>query len=276
MRVSRLRIYPIKSVSGVVVEEARVRDEGLEGDRMFMITDHKGAFITQREIPALATLKAFFEEGKLRLSAPGKTPVELPVKAAGERLEVEVWGDRFYARDIGETVSAWISDFAGRQIRVVTMDPRGGRTLGAEHGGGPVSFADGYPLLIASDASLERLNQHLDDPVPMERFRPNVAIEGSSAFEEDRWKRIRIGSSEFKVVKPCARCVVTTIDQKSGVKTGPEPLNTLRAFRRADVVYPDEFERMGLPAGSVLFGQNLVPVSGGGTISVGDELEVIE
>jgi uncharacterized protein YcbX len=148
-----------------------------------------------------------------------------------------------------------------------------------DSGGDIVSFADGYPLLLANEASLEELNERISDSnlrVPMNRFRPNVVVTGTEPFAEDSWKRIRIGETIFRVPKPCARCVTTTVDQAIGEFDGKEPLKTLATFRRPRQVYPETFEAYGFQGNEVLFATNLIPENPGGVIRIGDAVEVLE
>ena len=166
----------------------------------------------------------------------------------------------------GDEVNGWFSDVLDVECRLVTMPETTRRRIPPEFAVNPgedhVSFADGYPFLLIGEASLAEVNARLETPVPMNRFRPNLVVSGSEAFAEDSWKKIRIGETVFHLVKPCARCVLTTVDQATGVKDGKEPLKTLASFRTFD--------------GKVLFGQNLIAENPGGVVRVGDEVEVLE
>ena len=183
----------------------------------------------------------------------------------GEIAPVGVWEGDVDAEFYPQEIHNWFTDALGVECKLVSMPPTTNRIVSRDHAireTDVVSFADAYPFLLIGEGSLDDLNTRLESPVPMNRFRPNFVVKGSEAFEEDTWKRVRIGSTEFHVVKPCARCVMTTVDQTRGEKTGKEPLKTLSEYRNRD--------------GKVLFGQNLIAESAGGKLSVGDEIEVIE
>ena len=183
----------------------------------------------------------------------------------GELAPVAVWEGDVTAEFYPQEIHNWFTDALGVECKLVTMPATTQRIVSQDHAIRPtdaVSFADAYPFLLIGEGSLEDLNGRLVSPVPMTRFRPNFVVKGSGPFEEDTWKRIRIGSTEFHVVKPCARCVMTTVDQVRGEKDGKEPLATLSQYRNRD--------------GKVLFGQNLIAESVGGVVRVGDEVEVLE
>ncbi|MCO6511629.1 MAG: MOSC domain-containing protein [Aridibacter famidurans] len=275
IELSGINIYPIKSVRGISQRTAEVREKGLRGDRMLMVTDDSGRFLTQREIPALSQIEASVDESSLKLMAEGAGSVIFPVPNNAPMGRVEVWRDECEAQDLGPGAAEWISEFLGAPCRLVRMPESGTRSLDPNYGIGKVSFADGFPVLLASESSLEELNSRLTEGIPMNRFRPNFVVRGSRPFEEDSWNRIRIGKCEFRVVKPCARCVVTTIDQASGTKTGKEPLRTLAMFRKASEVIPATYAAFGLNPNDVLFGQNLIPEAEGSSVAVGDPVEVL-
>ena len=264
MNLSEINIYPVKSLKGIPLESAVVEERGFRFDRRWMLVDSGGRFFTQREVPRMATVKINVGEGGMRASRNGSS-IDVPLEAGtGDTAEVTIWNDTVTAEYYPQEIHRWFTDALGVECRLVQMgDSR--RPVESEYAvtpGDVVSFADAYPFLLIGEGSLEDLNSRLTEPVPMNRFRPNLVVKGSRAFEEDTWKRVRIGSTEFHVVKPCARCVLTTVDQVRGEKTGKEPLATLSAYRNRD--------------GKVLFGQNLIAERVGGTISVGDEVEIIE
>ncbi len=266
MHLSELNIYPIKSLKGISLESAIVEDRGLRFDRRWMIVDENRQFITQREVPRMATVEIEVRlDGLIASIEEGR--IEIPtVPATGDTATVKIWNSsvkgEFYADEINE----WFSDQLGVRCRLALMPETTKRIVSPDYAvrrfQDTVSFADGYPFMLIGEASLADLNTRLAEPVPMNRFRPNFVVAGSRAFDEDTWKRIRIGSTEFHVVKPCARCVITTVDQATGEKTGKEPLKTLSEYRNRN--------------GNVLFGQNLIADIPGGTINVGDTVEVIE
>ena len=266
MYISEINIYPIKSLKGISLESAIVEDRGLQFDRRWMLVDDKRQFITQREVPRMATVK--IDVGPAGLSAAiNGDRISVPSQPeTGETANVKIWSSsvkgEFYPKEIND----WFSDAIGVNCRLVLMPETTKRIVSPDYAvrrfEDTVSFADGYPFLLIGEGSLADLNSRLEEPVPMNRFRPNFVVAGSEAFEEDTWKRIRIGATEFHVVKPCARCVITTVDQAAGEKNGKEPLKTLSEYRNRN--------------GNVLFGQNLIADTAGGTVRVGDEVEVIE
>ncbi|QDG49355.1 MOSC domain-containing protein [Persicimonas caeni] len=261
--ISSLHIYPVKSAAGVEVDAARVTDRGFAHDRRWMVVAPDGTFITQRSHPKLALVRPSLGGGELRLERAGAAPLVVPAELGrGAELEVEVWGERCKALDAGDEAGRWFGEELGTDCRLVFMPESTRRAVDPKHGGADdiVSFADGYPFLLIEQASLEDLNGRLDAPVPMDRFRPNIVVDGAEAFAADDWERVRIGKVEFRVAKPCDRCVVTTIDQATGEK-GKEPLRTLATYRRE--------------GSKVLFGQNLIQQNEG-VVRVGDRLEVLE
>ena len=264
MHLSEINIYPVKSLKGIPLESALVEARGLQHDRRWMLVDGDNRFITQREVPQMATVKIEVNGDGLIASRNGSSITVPAEPATGETAPVQIWNDTVTAEFYPQDFHKWFTDAIGSECRLVSMPDVSKRVLPAEFAVRPddvVSFADGYPFLVIGEGSLADLNSRLESPVPMTRFRPNFVVAGTSAFEEDSWKRIRIGDVEFHVVKPCARCVLTTVDQVSGAKTGKEPLKTLSEYRNFD--------------GRVLFGQNLIADTVGGTVRVGDRVEVI-
>jgi uncharacterized protein YcbX len=263
-----VHIYPLKGCRAVDLDEAVVEPWGLAGDRRWLIVDADYRFVSQREHPELARLDVSYGPGAdITASSDGypslrvSVPVGLP-----ELLKVTVWRSTVLAAAAGPEADAWFSAYLGEPVRLVYLDDPTRRAVDPEYGadGDTVSFADGYPLLLTNAASLDQLGRWLtdagDQPVPMNRFRPNVVVSGYEPWAEDRWRRIRIGSVSFRVAKPCGRCVVTTTDQTTGER-GRQPLRMLAARRR--------FGK------SMVFGQNLIPDSPG-LIRVGDPVEIIE
>ncbi len=264
INLSHLYYYPIKACRGQSAEAAFAERRGLEHDRRFLIVDQEGVFITQRDEPALALVVPTITEPGLSLSAPNMPRLSLPVAVDGPMKRVSVWSSEdVKALDQGDEAAEWLSTYLKVPVRLVYMPQESIRQVDpryAVRADDHVSFADGYPILIASQASLDDLNARLEIPLPMNRFRPNLAVMGCSPFEEDTWKRIRIGEVELALVKPCARCEVTTIDQASAVQ-GKEPLKTLASFRR-------------LNGSKVMFGMNAIPLNEG-RLRVGDAVEVL-
>ncbi|MFV0137532.1 MOSC domain-containing protein [Streptomyces sp. HMX87] len=271
-RLQSIHVHPVKAFRGQSLREAVVEPWGLAGDRRWMLVDDGGKVVTQRGQPRLALAAAeLLPGGGLRLSAPGAQPLTVPVPRPAGTVSVELFRDKVEVVPAeGEAAHAWCSDYLGTAVRLVHMDdPATRRPVDPEYAlpGETVSFADGYPLLVTTTASLDALNSliargdHPDEgPLPMNRFRPNVVVSGTGAWAEDDWSRITIGEVAFRVAKPCGRCVVTTTDQATA-RRGREPLHTLGRHRRSD--------------GKLVFGQNLVPL-GPGTVRVGDPVTVIE
>lgn len=266
MHISEINIYPIKSLGGISVESAAVEERGLALDRRWMLIDEGKNFITQREVPAMATVALSVVAGSLRAAMNGEF-IDIPPRPAEDKTgRVKIWSSSVRAAFYDEPVNSWFSERLGIECSLVRMPESSKRAVNPFYAvrkfDDTVSFADGYPFMLIGGASLEDLNSRLPRPLPMNRFRPNFAVAGSEAFGEDTWKKIRIGETVFHVVKPSERCVITTVDQARGEKAGPEPLKTLNEFRNKN--------------GKLLFGQNLIADSAGGTLKVGDAVEVLE
>jgi uncharacterized protein YcbX len=263
-QVTSLHVYPVKACRGIALRTAVVERRGLRLDRRFLVVDEDGRFLTQRTEPRLALVDVAADLGASReivLSAPGALPIRMTL-ADGEPRRVTIWRDEVDAVDCGDAAATWMSRWLARPVRVVCMPDDVERAVDPRYAqpGDIVGFADGYPLLIATTSSLGDLNTRLAEPVGMDRFRPNVVVSGSEPWAEDGWRRIRIGEMVLRIAKPCARCTVTTIDQRTAER-GVEPLRTLATFRARD--------------NDVLFGQNCIPESPG-TISVGDPVAVLD
>ncbi|RGD56118.1 MOSC domain-containing protein [Kitasatospora xanthocidica] len=281
MHLTGLHVYPVKSMYRLSPDTAVVHPWGLAGDRRWMLADANGRFVSQREDATLARVRTgLLPDGVLTLTTPDGSRIEVPAPAvaAGDPLaDVEVWGTRFRAAEADKETHRWIAEHLG-DYRLVHLDDPRARPVDPEYSapGDSVSMADGYPLLLTTTASLDRLNELIaaenpdgHETLPMERFRPSVVIGGTEPWAEDTWRRIRIGSVTFKVVKPCGRCMITTTDQETGERRGKEPLRTLARHHRL--------------LRKAAFGQNLIPerpagVEGDelGTLRLGDELEVLE
>jgi len=262
-RVSALYRYPVKSCRGQALSEAELDPYGLAGDRRWMVVDEAGAFLTQRQYPKMALVVPSLGPDALTLNAPGMESLPLPLaRERTERDGVTIWGDRCAAWDEGERAAAWFSEVLGLRCRLVHTGDGFERPVKPEHAraGDQVAFADGFPFLLISQAALDDLNARLEAPLEMIRFRPNLVVSGTAPFAEDGWGRIRIGATAFRVVKPCARCAITTVDPATGAR-GQEPLRTLSTYRRT-------------PEGKVNFGQNLIHEPKRGTLRVGDAVTV--
>lgn len=228
MKVQSLFIYPFKSAAGLAVSRAELGPRGFRGDREWMAVDPQGLFLSQRTHPKLALLSATLTDAGLRLNEA----VTLPwARSAGERI-ARVWNDDVRVEDAGDEAAEFLSDFLGASCRVVRQCQDDSRKKLSKTGhSAPLSFVDGYPFLIATVESLAALNQRLEAPVTMERFRPNIVLEGAAPFEEDRWEALTVGAIPFHVTKPCDRCSIVNVDPRTGVG-GLEPLRTLATFRR--------------------------------------------
>lgn len=271
MRLASLHIFPIKSTQGHDLDAAEVQRWGLADDRRYLVVDEHGEMMTARKYPRMLAIRAELSGGTLTLTGPHAAPVT--VRPAGGLSTVEVWGTPVELTDCGDEAAAWLSALVGRPARLRWLDDPTRRGVDPEYGrpDDRVSLADGYPLLLASTASLAQLNdwvaetavergEELPAPLPMRRFRPNVVVEGAErAFAEDEWKRVRIGEVDFRVGNGCARCVLTTVNPETYTK-GKEPTRTLSRYRKRD--------------GKVWFGINLIP-DGPGRIAVGDPITVL-
>ncbi|MFH8659160.1 MOSC domain-containing protein [Streptomyces afghaniensis] len=264
-----IHVHPVKAVRGIAPREAAVEPWGLAGDRRWVLVDDAGKVVTQRQQPRLALAAAeLVPDGGVRLSAPGMEPLTVPVPRPWGTVPVQIFRDKVDAVPAeDEAAHAWCSAYLGIGVRLAHMDdPATRRPVDPEYArpGETVSFADGFPLLLTTTASLDALiaqDDHADEgPLPMNRFRPSVVVTGTDAWAEDDWSRLTIGDVSFRVAKTCGRCVVTTTDQGTGER-GREPLYSLGRHRRL--------------GGKLVFGQNLVPLSGG-TIRVGDPVRILE
>ena len=250
--VSNLIYYPIKACRGFEVESSCVERMGLEHDRRMMVVTPEGEFLTQREYPRLALVTPKLWNGTLELSAPNYDSIQLGIQTLGTPWLVNVWKSKgVHGIDQGEEAADWFSDWLGTSVRLVHMADGYKRVINEPYAvslDDHTGFADGYPILLTSEEGLKDLNFHLDSPVPMNRFRPNIVVRGGEPFVEDTWNRIRIGSVELAVVKPCARCEVTTIDKET-LERSKEPLKTLGKYRK---------QKLG-----AIFGQNVIPLNEG-------------
>lgn len=257
--VQDIFIYPIKSLGGIRLSEAIVEEKGFQFDRRWMLVDEGGTFITQREWHQLALLSVSLGKNSLRVSHKTTPDLALEIpneEATGPELLVTVWDDQVLAKIVNPEISQWFSDFLGFQVHLVIMPESSHRKVDPRYAvhGESVSFADGMPYLLIGQESLNDLNSRLDQPVTMDRFRPNIVFSGGTPFLEDSLRKIRIGKVDFQIVKPCARCVLTTVNQDTGEKN-KEPLKTLASYRTVNH--------------KVYFGQNMVALQSG-KIKIGD------
>ncbi|WP_123669551.1 MOSC domain-containing protein [Actinocorallia herbida] len=255
--VTGLNVHPLKSGSATPVHAADLLETGLRHDREFMLVDAEGRFLSQRKHPRMALLRTAYDGVALDVNGFHHKAVG---PDGGPVVDVTVHGKPCQGVDQGAEAAGFFSDFMGMPVRLVRFT--GTRPTG--RGGGKVAFEDGYPLLIIGEDSLDDLNGRLAEPVPMNRFRPNIVLSGLGPYGEDSVRRLRIGGVEIELVKPCGRCVLTTVDQDTGVK-GREPLATLARYRTAEF----DGERL------IMFGQNAIPRVTG-TLHVGQSVEVME
>ncbi|WP_428428069.1 MOSC domain-containing protein [Pararhizobium sp.] len=268
MKVTGLNIHPLKSGRAIAQTSVSIHHDGLAGDRRFMLVDPDGKFITQRELQLLAQVEATHMAGGVHLKMGTRTATVSFDPA--RRLDVRVWDSAVNAAVSEDRTDATLSDWFGRPVRLVHMDDQARRAVGEEWAGkaAPVGFADGFPVLITTTASLADLNVTLiakgQEPVGMDRFRTNILIDNDEPWEEDFWESVEIGGITFDLVKPCARCIMTTQDQVTGERIGGNPIQGLAEKRMsADRRVP-----------GVLFGWNAVPRSEG-TINLGDGMRIV-
>lgn len=266
-QITAINVYPVKSCRGVALTSARVTPMGFEHDREWMIVRPNGQFMTQREEPRLALIETALNREGLHLRNPESAALSLPFEAAGAEVEVACWGDRCAAFDMGESAAAWVSAHLGKPARLVRFDVRRRRasdtawTEGAEVLN---KFSDAFPWLLISQASLDDLNSRLRAPLPMNRFRPNIVVDGLSPYGEDAVHTFVIDGVKLHPVKACTRCAITTTNQSTGMREGDEPLRTLRQYR-----FSRELK-------GVMFGQNLMISEGAGSeLRVGQRVEVV-
>jgi uncharacterized protein len=235
MHIKSIVLYPIKSCKGIEIEKSYVDARGLVDDRSLMVIFENGKMLTQRDRPQLALVQPMLGEPEtLLLSAPEQEPMSLKLRAAGNERTITVWNHATTAVDQGDEVGKWFSDFLGTSCRLVRIGQLFERSVEFDNEVAQVSFADHSPMVIATQESLEYLNQHLCEPMMISRFRANIVLAGSASHDEYKWDQVRIGDVTFQVVKDCARCVITCVDQETGGK-GKEPLRTLVAVgQRSD------------------------------------------
>ncbi|WP_456405323.1 MOSC domain-containing protein [Thiolapillus sp.] len=260
--LSGLYRYPVKSLRREIVDPQEVGARGLLHDRHWMLVNTEGRFLSQRELPRMVLIRPEVTEQGLLLRAPGMFDLQVGADAE-EVLQVQVWRDTCTARAMSAAADQWLSDFLGVSCRLVYLPDAQLRQVDQEYAEpqDQVGFADGFPFLLISRASLDDLNRRMGLTLPMERFRPNLVVEGCDAYAEDDWRRIRVGDIEFRVVKPCSRCVIPTVDPESGERTGNEPLKTLMTYRKQ--------------GNNVYFGQNLLH-DGQGWLETGMSVEILE
>lgn len=266
LTITSLTIYPVKSLAGISLNSAKLENRGFKYDREWMVVTEGGQFLTQRELAPMALIQTAILEHTLRLTMPLGDSVEVPLSIDKTQVDakvmtVKVWNDTCQAVDQGAEAADLLSRNLEKKVRLVRMEPSFKRIVDQKYANSPdnvVSFADGFPVLVISDESLAELNRRLEYPLPMNRFRPNITIGGSAPFAEDSWSEITIDNVKLSLVKPCARCQITTIDQDTA-EASQEPLKTLSFFRKEN--------------GKIMFGQNAIPQNNG-EIRLGDAVLV--
>ena len=266
IKISELYIYPVKSLAGIKLENSSLTPFGLKFDRRWMIVDSSGQFLSQRELAKMATINTAISGGQLVLSHAEST-ITVP-EAAQDSVEImiTVWKDTFLASHVSNTVDQWLSNILGQDCQLVFMKGNTQRQIDTDFApiGQNVSFADAYPMLVISQASLDDLNAKLVEPVNINRFRANVIVAGTLAFAEDNWQNLSINDIDYQAVKLCSRCIMPSINQSTGIQDKVEMLAVLNRYRKIDK--------------KIKFGQNLIYKNvkniNGQTISCGDEIKL--
>jgi hypothetical protein len=264
--IRHLFVYPVKSTRAIPKTQVRVAATGLEWDRHWMAASPNGIFMSQRTQPRLARIETEVDADVLRLRAPDQPELTIPLQPAGDTRPAEVWKNAITALDQGEAAASWLTRAVGMDARLLRISPVLDRQASPQFAAptaAPVAFQDGFPMLVVNLASLAELNARMPEPVPLERFRPNIVLDGLEPFAEDHIDRLEFGKVTLRLVKPCTRCVITSTDQQTG-ELSTNPLPVLRKFRF-------DRELMG-----VTFGENAVIAAGiGETLSVGDTCRVV-
>lgn len=263
--LSQLVIYPVKSLGGINVDTLILNEFGPQNDRQWMVVDQRGRFLTQRILPKMCLIATEIHDGELSLSTTtdGEQSDKIDVsKGGGAEREVTVWRDTVIAQDCGDDVADWLTEYLGKASRLVYLPQKHSRTAPKADAGfeKKLAFADAYPLLLTNQQSLDAFNAHLDKPIGMQRFRPNVVITGATAYAEDQWQRLRIDGLELQLTSPCARCVMPSINPATAEKQ-PDVIDALNKTRRFGT--------------ETRFGQNVV-YQRPGTLKVGATVEIIE
>ena len=258
MKIQSLHIYPIKSLGGISLPYAEVLERGLAFDRRWMLVDANGVFITQRKYPSLALISVELSSNHLLVHSNRGASLQVPLNPEGEQIEVTVWDDTVNAIEVSTEVSKWFSSQLKQAVKLVYMPDDSQRMIDPKYAKNEesVSFADGYPILITNTASLEDLNKKLESKISMERFRPNMVVNGQVAFEEDNWYNLAIGNTKLEVVKRCARCVMVNINPENAIKE-TKVLQALSTYRKKN--------------NKVYFGVNAL-VQEMGEVKVGDDV----
>lgn len=259
--LSSLSIYPVKSCREVSQNSSFVEDFGLQNDRRWMVVDEQGVMITQRKLSKMCLIQPELTASGLILNTSVMDPISINIPNHNKKCSVKVWADQCHAFDAGDEAANWLSHVLEKKCRLVYFPEDEIRQVDLEYAnkGDKTAFSDGFPLLIISQGSLDDLNQRLSSPIAMNRFRPNIVIDGCNPFAEDEWEKIRIGDITFRFVKPCSRCVIPSINIDTAERE-EEPIKTLLSYRKRDK--------------KIFFGQNVIAESNG-QINVGMPIEII-
>lgn len=260
--VTQLFIYPVKSLAGISLDTSNIDNMGLQYDRRWMVVSPTGKFMTQRTVPKMALINTSIDNGQLTLSKKGREPHQVALTATtSEKMDVTVWKDNLCVSKVGAETDAWLSEALDIDCHLVYIEDDVVRQcdLDFSEEGERTGFADGFPILVISEESLIDLNQRLESPVDMRRFRPNIVIEGCEAFAEDKLNRFSIGNTDMKAVKICSRCPMPMNDPDLGERTSQEPIATLSTYRKWD--------------GKIFFGMNVIQQQQG-VIKTGDKLHL--
>jgi len=252
--ITGLFVYPVKSARGIARARVPLTSTGLEWDRQWMIVNTRGVFLTQRSHPQLARIVPEMTPGALVLNAPGLPALTVPLDTRGTPMAVKIWDDACVGIDQGSEAHEWVSSAIGEAVRLMRVAPDMGRVANPKFAGStraPIGFPDGYPVLVCNEASLEDLNERLPERIPMERFRPNIVLSGFPAWAEDSIETLTIGPVTLRLVKPCTRCTIPSIDQQTGERS-TDPAPALKRFRFSKALR------------GVMFGENAVIVEGSG------------
>lgn len=260
LSLASIHVYPVKSLGGYSVQEAQLTDRGLEHDRRWMLVDADGTFQTQREHAAMACLHTRAHTGGFRVTdVRNGATLDLPwTLDGGEERMCGIWSDRVRTIRGGEPWSAWFSERLGAPVELVYMPDRTKRNTDGRYAKGITSLSDGFPYLVLSQASVDDLNSRLQQPVPLDRFRPNLVVSGGVPYQEDDWTDMQVGGVHFQLVKACGRCMIVTTDQRTGERS-KEPLRTMATYRSAGARILFGMNAMGPAAGTVRVGDPILP-----------------
>jgi uncharacterized protein len=263
VNLSQIWVYPVKSLGGIQLTTAAVESRGLQHDRHWVIVDKNYRFVSQREHPQMALLGVEIKNNSLIINdKTSESQIEVPfIPQTADHRSVSIWDDTVAAVAVSDACDAWLSQKLHTTLRLMYLPDASPRPADRKYSpfDTDVSFADGFPFLVIGQASLNDLNSRLATPVEMLRFRPNFVIEGSLPYSEDHWYEFTIGAQVFWGVKPCARCILTTVNPQTGTRDGKEPIQTLSSYRKHN--------------NKIYFGQNVV-TNQRGRIQIGDAVVV--